>query len=356
MVKENTDLVPLCPGRTLEAIKDQRRQADYRRILEELRARQIRPEVQGDLNIPEDRDNEVQVNVRARPIPRRPAVRLEEEDVALEHPIPEIPVQLDLGIPVHHRRPEVRLERLSLIEGPPPVQVELEEVQELDDSREDVIGFYDLRELLVRSGMRCRSPVARGERLPPSPQRPRNRAARKRVEYFKQQKLYSRDKAECLKYVTDKPGYVERTYPPRQIRQEWKRYFEMNPHLQRVNDGEILSVGQNQVLMDSLDGPITLSELEAAIRATKVSTARGLDGMSLRDLQSLNPNQLLIIMNGLMEWVPEELYRGRITLIPKVNNPEAFGDYRPICVMRLAVRILYKILAKRLSVIEHHEF
>lgn len=70
----------------------------------------------------------------------------------------------------------------------------------------------------------------------------------------------------------------------------------------------------------------------------------------------MNRNQLLTVLNGIMEWVPEELYRGRITLIPKVNNPQDFGDFRPICVMPLVARILHRILAKRLSVVEHHRF
>lgn len=92
------------------------------------------------------------------------------------------------------------------------------------------------------------------------------------------------------------------------------------------------------------------------MKATKSSTAKGLDALSFRDLEAMNKQQVLTILNGILEWVHEEVYMGRINLIPKINNPVLFGDYRPICVMPLVVRILHRILSKRLSVINHHRF
>lgn len=68
-----------------------------------------------------------------------------------------------------------------------------------------------------------------------------------------------------------------------------------------MNDGDILKEGQNQRMLDSLDGPITSEELVAAIKATKANTARGLDGISLRDLETMNQNRVLTILNGMME-------------------------------------------------------
>ncbi|RXG59369.1 hypothetical protein Avbf_09287 [Armadillidium vulgare] len=139
----------------------------------------------------------------------------------------------------------------------------------------------ELRDLLSRLGMRCRSPGRREERQRPPTvlQRPRNRAARKRLEYRKQQMLYSRDKAECLKYIVNRVNYVEKVYPPRAIRLEWEHYFEQNPNLGRVDDGVILNDGQDQEGLDRLDAPVSLEELTAAIKATKANTAKGLDGV-----------------------------------------------------------------------------
>lgn len=86
----------------------------------------------------------------------------------------------------------------------------------------------------------------------------------------------------------------------------------------------------------------------------RLSTARGLDGVSLADLLAIGRDDLLQVINGIFEWFPERVNRGRITLIPKKNNPVHFGDYRPICVLPLVVRILHRIPAKRLDAAKHH--
>lgn len=82
------------------------------------------------------------------------------------------------------------------------------------------------------------------------------------------------------------------------MRHEWEQYFERNPHLGRVNDGEILNEGQDQRLTD---GPVTAQELVAAMKATKSNTAKGLDGISFRDLKAMNQQQVLTILNGMLE-------------------------------------------------------
>lgn len=78
----NADLVPLCPGRTFEAIKGQRRQEGYRQIIENLRARQARPVERGDRDNPEYRGDEARAGVREGLRPRRPRGRQLEDEGA----------------------------------------------------------------------------------------------------------------------------------------------------------------------------------------------------------------------------------------------------------------------------------
>lgn len=53
----------------------------------------------------------------------------------------------------------------------------------------------------------------------------------------------------------------------------------MNLGLGRVHDGDSLAE-----LLGGLKGPITLEEMEAALKNTSPSTASGLDGVSLADI------------------------------------------------------------------------
>lgn len=103
----------------------------------------------------------------------------------------------------------MRLERLQQI-GDPPIQVEVREEPVIEHPQEGDDEFNNLRELMCRVGIRCQSPRRREDRQHPPvlASRPRNRSSRKRFEYHKQQQLYSRDKAECLKYITDRAGYI----------------------------------------------------------------------------------------------------------------------------------------------------
>ena len=97
-------------------------------------------------------------------------------------------------------------------------------------------------------------------------------------------------------------------------------------------------------------GPITPEELSTAIKGTKHDTSPGPDGRRLEDLKQLDPAKLLWVFNSLLllEDVPSNWAKGKITLIPKVNTPSQPGEYRPITVTSLILRTFNKILASRL--------
>lgn len=87
----NAELVPLYPGRTLEAIKGNRRQRDYREILDELKAREVRfkAENQGNFHPQQEEvadgqeQEQAQRNIREGLRPRRAVLQVERGGVLL---------------------------------------------------------------------------------------------------------------------------------------------------------------------------------------------------------------------------------------------------------------------------------
>lgn len=153
------------------------------------------------------------------------------------------------------------------------------------------------------------------------------RAQRNRRQYAVIQKMYSRDKAEALKYIVDRQNHVERSTPSPEVRREWCDYFKINPGLGRVQDAQTMADDQDLDQLSGIDGPITMEELEAAISNTSPSTARGMDGISLVDIKAMDRGDVLQVLNGIYNWTPENIFRGRITLIPKKNNTSQFVPY-----------------------------
>lgn len=54
--------------------------------------------------------------------------------------------------------------------------------------------------------------------------------------------------------------------------------------------------------------------------------------------------------------VPRKGLSGKDHSDSEKERPVDFGDYRPICVMPLVVRILHRVLAKRMNKVKHHAF
>jgi hypothetical protein len=51
----------------------------------------------------------------------------------------------------------------------------------------------------------------------------------------------------------------------------------------------------------------------------------------------------------LLGFIPGALNSTFLTLIPKVNKPRLFGDFRPISLCNLSYKIISKIIANRLN-------
>ncbi|TPP60055.1 hypothetical protein FGIG_03151 [Fasciola gigantica] len=96
--------------------------------------------------------------------------------------------------------------------------------------------------------------------------------------------------------------------------------------------------------------PIQEGEVRKAIREVGKSSP-GLDGLTAADVGKLDNRLVLALLNVLLllRSPPEALTKARITLIPKVVNPEKPAEYRPIAIASVITRILHKVLASRWS-------
>jgi hypothetical protein len=65
-----------------------------------------------------------------------------------------------------------------------------------------------------------------------------------------------------------------------------------------------------------------------------------------------------LIGDDLLELVEDSIIRGTVnksinatflTLIPKVNNPTSFGDFRPIALCNLCYKLISKVIANRIK-------
>ena len=166
--------------------------------------------------------------------------------------------------------------------------------------------------------------------------------AKRKRQYRRIQRLWRKERGRAVKEIItgipDGPPII----PPR-MKEFWAGLFG------RSSLHESRSPSATRPTLN-VTGPITEDEIKRAIKTTKPSTAPGPDGRRREDVSALSLERLGWAYNTilLLKDVPQSWARGRTTLIPK--NPEAKepGDFRPITITSLLLRIYHKILVARL--------
>ena len=104
----------------------------------------------------------------------------------------------------------------------------------------------------------------------------------------------------------------------------------------------------------SLNEPIKLEEIEHILKKFKSDKIPGPDGWSVEFFSHFFET----VGGDLPEMAEKERIRGRIVgglndtfiaLIPKVNKPQCFGDFRPISLCNLCYKIMSKVIANHIK-------
>ncbi|KER20660.1 hypothetical protein T265_10851 [Opisthorchis viverrini] len=98
----------------------------------------------------------------------------------------------------------------------------------------------------------------------------------------------------------------------------------------------------------SILSPISSAEVTGALKES-VWPSPGMDKEDARELLTWKPCILAQSLNSFLvtEIPPRTLSRARISLIPKTVSPASPGDYRPIAISSVVLRLLHKLLFRR---------
>ena len=79
-------------------------------------------------------------------------------------------------------------------------------------------------------------------------------------------------------------------------------------------------------------------------------TAAGLDGVNVQSLKKIGTKETTLVLNGIIQGtIPEAWKFGRTSMIEKIVGAEDHGDFRPITVSSIWIRLLNKILAEKIE-------
>ncbi|CAK9834488.1 Retrovirus-related Pol polyprotein from type-2 retrotransposable element R2DM [Anthophora retusa] len=168
------------------------------------------------------------------------------------------------------------------------------------------------------------------------------RRQQRRADYAKTQDLWKRNPGKCLRtllkdHATSEQPSMEAMLP------FWEAILT-------TSSEACPKGGDRKKVLNTLWDPITSTEISSSYPG--LSTSSGPDGISARLLRKIPPAITERILN-LILWCrmhPKHLRESRTTLIPKKPDAKDPTDFRPITVSSNIARLLHKILAKRMMI------
>ena len=303
----------LWPHRTIEAIKAKRKSADYKKLLQSLMS-------------------------QSTIVAAREAVSLPPEDLHRPSVVDNRPAMLALRDAVLESRGalSIRDERLDRFLD---ACVRSEKDNSTQSFIDEEIGLWAPPVEVNHRG---------GRNFPTQVDDLANASRRKarRIQYRRVQRLYRISRGKCAEEVLSGNWELPKARcPDEELVEFWKPLFE-EPSQQ--DDRRFDPING---IKDEVAKPITMVEVENAIRLSKSSGAPGPDGLKLSHVRALGSKELACHFNLwlLAGGPPSRLRKGRTTLIPKKAEAKEPGDFRPITVTSSLIRLFHKILACRLE-------
>ncbi|KAH9364377.1 hypothetical protein HPB48_000330 [Haemaphysalis longicornis] len=95
----------------------------------------------------------------------------------------------------------------------------------------------------------------------------------------------------------------------------------------------------------------TVTEVEHALKSLDDRAAPGPDGVTVKELKKISLQALTLIMNNWWSYavIPLELKQSNTVFIPKCPKPDGPGDFRPLTISPVIVRLFSKLILRRLS-------
>lgn len=166
---------------------------------------------------------------------------------------------------------------------------------------------------------------------------------RKRREYAQTQERFKKNQGACAREVLDGQATHD-VKDSKALLEEWRSVMEA-PETATVST----SVERVEVEAE-IDpyGVISAQEIKAAM--LPLNSAAGPDGFTVKQLRQVPSVVLRVLLNALalLKRLPVCLRNARTTFIPKKAGASQAGDFRPITVSSVLVRMLHKIYATRL--------
>ncbi|KAL1447080.1 hypothetical protein MTO96_044393 [Rhipicephalus appendiculatus] len=295
------------PTRTFDAIKSHRRDAGYRKLVEDLQRNQNREPANGHNGYQDELSNVV-----------------DAQDAS--------PVD---------KRAEICDEIRKLTAKPPPKSYQACRLWEI--AKRFLSGERVSMELNAYLRESFSSDEVRRNAHAPSNSGEESRRKKKKKEYAKFQNLYKKDRSRCIRQILDDTG-VSQVEDPDEFLEEWRTAMEapvqtaplsMEPRPHSFRPFDPRSV-------------ITASDIKYALPAR--NSASGPDGFSAKRLHTVPMIILRVLINLIMlqRRLPLVLCNARTIFIPKVPGASTANLHRPITVSHVLTRVLHKIYTKRL--------
>lgn len=219
----------------------------------------------------------------------------------------------------------------------------------------NVLGFEEISErfeVFVYSGKPRRIAKAPPKRVnaPSKPVKAVSRRVRKHAERGKMLKLYEKGPERLGKSIVNGVGTIENSTAlgpePEVMFDFWSNVFS-KPSVRDTRPPLELNPTQWDIAK-----PITIEETKEAMRRLK-NGAPGRDGLRAAKVKALCPSTLTGFFNAFLyhEDLPQFLKEGTTTLIAKVENPADAGEFRPITLSSVVLRLFHTIVASRLGAI-----